>query len=143
MLMRGEGTDGNGPLPLLSSQEIALQHIHQYEYREPQPRNSEIVRERLRQRPGKTFESVDEAVAWHAAWVDEVQRPAGYWGAEGAEARKPRLLEFVRGQLEHGADVVDSFWSGPQVIAATLIPCPPRAIPGFPEPPPCPLGRTA
>lgn len=120
-----------------------MQHIHQYEYREPQPRNSEIVRERLRQRPRRTFETVDEAAAWHAEWINEVQRPAGYWGADGEGERKPRLLEFVRSQLEQGSDVVDSFWSGPQVIAATLIPCPPRFIPGFPEPPPCPLGRTS
>lgn len=116
-------------------------HIHQYEYREPQPRNSELVRDRLRQRPRRTFETVDEAVAWHKEWIGEVQRPAGYWGADGEEARKTGLLEFTRTQLECGNEVVDSFWSGPQVIAATLIPCPPRPIPGFPEPPRCPTGH--
>lgn len=118
-----------------------MQHIHQYEYREPQPRNSEPVRERLRGRPKQTFETVDDAVAWHEGWISEVQRPAGYWGSGDQGARKAGLLEFARSQLEHGNDVVDSFWSGPQVIAATLIPCPPRVIPGFPAPPPCPLGR--
>lgn len=118
-----------------------MQHIHQYEYREPQPRNSELVRERLRERPKRTFETVDAAVAWHKGWMDEVPRPAGYWGSDGEESRKVVKLEFTRAQLEHGLEVVDSFWSGPQVIAATLIPCPPRVIPGFPAPPPCPQGR--
>lgn len=118
-----------------------MSHIHQYEYREPQARNSELVRDRLRQRPKRTFETVDEAVAWHEGWIGEVKRPAGSWGADGEEVRKAGLLEFTRSQLEHGNEVVDSFWSGPEVIAATLIPCPPRVIPGFPVPPPCPLGR--
>lgn len=53
-----------------------MQHIHQYEYREPQPRNSELVRDRLRQRPKRTFDTVDDAVAWHEKWMAEVQRPA-------------------------------------------------------------------
>jgi hypothetical protein len=117
------------------------QHFHQYEYREPQPRNSELVRERLRERPRKTFETVADAVAWHEGWINEVPRPAGYWGTDGEAVRKPVLLDFVRHQLEHGNVVVDSFWSGPQVIAVTHIPCPLRPIPGFPDPPPCPLGR--
>lgn len=119
-----------------------MQHIHQYECREPQPRNSDLVRDRLRARPRRTFETVDEAVAWHDGWISEVQRPAGYWGADGEEMRKPGLLAFTRSQLEQGSEVVDGFWSGPQYIAATLIPCPPRVIPGFPKPPPCPLGRS-
>ena len=117
-------------------------HFHLYEYREPQPRNSELVRERLRARPRRTFDTVDDAVAWHDGWIDEVKRPAGCWGADGEEVRKPALLEFTRSQLECGNEVVDSFWSGPQVVAATLIPCPPRAVAGFPAPPPCPVGRT-
>ncbi len=116
-------------------------HVHQYEYREPQPRNSELVRDRLHQRPKRTFETADEAVTWHEKWISDVKRPAGYWGADGEEVRKPRLLEFTRSELEHGNHVVDSFWNGGEVIAATLIPCPPRVIPGFPTPPPCPLGR--
>lgn len=120
-----------------------MQHIHQYEYREPQPRSSELVRDRLRAKPKRTFETVDEAMAWHERWIGEVRRPAGYWGPDGEDARRPRLLEHTRAQLEQGAEVVDSFWSGPEVIAATLIPCPPRVIPGFPKPPPCPLGRQA
>lgn len=118
-----------------------MQHIHQYEYREPQPRNSELVRDRLRSRPKRTFDTVEEAVKWHEKWIGEVRRPAGYWGEDGELARVPRLLEFTRSQLEHGGDVVDSFWSGGEVIAATLIPCPPREIPGFPKAPPCPVGR--
>lgn len=118
-----------------------MTHIHQYEYREPQPRNSELVRDRLRGKPRRTFETVDEAVAWHAGWIDEVPRPAGHWGSDGESARKPGLLEHTRSQLEGGKEVVDGFWSGMQHIAATLIPCPPRPIPGFPKPPPCPLGR--
>jgi hypothetical protein len=117
-------------------------HFHQYEYREPQPRNSEIVRERLRGRPRRTFETIDEVVAWHEAWTNEVPRPAGYWGPDGEAARKLRLLAFVRRELEMGNCVVDSFWSGPQVISVTHIPCPLRPILGFPDPPPCPLGRT-
>jgi hypothetical protein len=116
-------------------------HVHQYEYREPQPRNSETVRDRLRERPAKTFETVDDAVRWHEEWISEVPRSAGYWGADGAEARKPGLLAHTRSSLEHGKEVVDSIWSGAQVICATLIPCPPIVIPGFPEPPPCPIGR--
>lgn len=116
-------------------------HVHQYEYREPQPRNSEIVRDRLRQGPRETFWTVDEAVLWHEKWIAEVMRPAGYWGSDGEEARRPRLLAHTRYSLEHGKEVVDSFWSGGQVICATLIPCPPIVIPGFPEPPPCPIGK--
>jgi len=118
-----------------------MTHYHQYEYREPQPRNSELVRERLRQHPKQTFETVDEAATWHEQWIGEVKRPAGYWGDDGEAERVPRLVAFTRSQLEHGQEVVDAFWNGPEVIAATLIPCPARAIPGFPEPPPCPQGR--
>lgn len=118
-----------------------MQHIHQYEYREPQPRNSELIRDRLRQRPKRTFETIDDAVAWHKEWMAEVQRPASCWGSDGEESRKTGKLEFTRSQLELGNDVVDGFWSGPQHIAATLIPCPPRVIPGFPAPAPCPTGR--
>lgn len=116
-------------------------HYHQYEYREPQPRNSELVRDRLHQRPKRTFGTVDDAVAWHEGWIGEVKRPAGCWGPDGEAERAPRLLAFVRSQLEHGQHVVDSFWNGGEVIAATLIPCPPRMIPGFPEPPRCPTGH--
>lgn len=115
-----------------------MQHIHQYEYREPRPRNNEIVRERLRGKPRRTFETVDDALAWYAGWTDEVQRPASSWGTDGEAAGKARKLAFTREALDRGGDVVDGFWSGPQHIAATLIPCPPRVIPGFPKPPPCP-----
>lgn len=117
-----------------------MQHIHQYEYREPQPRNSEPVRDRLRQKPKRTFETVEDAAAWHEKWIGEHQRPPGYWGADGAEAGAARKVAFTRAELERGNEVVDGFWSG-EHIAATLIPCPPRVIPGFPVPPPCPLGR--
>lgn len=173
-------------------------HYHQYEYREPQPRNSELVRNRLNGRPKRTFETVDEAVAWHEQWMGEVPRPLGYWGVGSAQEETPypvivvdpergptdeqraqldaqarlervkeklapfrerageapeeyrermraegeaRKVKFTRSALERGAEVVDSFWSGPQVITATLIPCPPRVIPGFPEPPRCPTGH--
>ena len=119
-----------------------MQHYHQYEYREPQPRSSELVRDRLRQKPRRTFDTVDDAVAWHEKWIGEVKRPAGCWGEDGEEARRPRLLEHTRRQLEYGTDTMDAFWSGGEVIAVTLIPCPPRVIPGFPTPPPCPVGRS-
>lgn len=177
-----------------------MTHYHQYEYREPQPRNSELVRDRLRQRPKQTFETIDAAVAWHAQWMSEVPRPPGYWGVGTAQDEAPepeivahpervptaqeiramdtrlrrqrvatmvapfgprpdetseeyrermrvegeaRTVEFTRSQLAQENAVVDSFWSGAQVICATIIPCPPRPIPGFPEPPPCPLGRAS
>jgi hypothetical protein len=120
-----------------------MQHIHQYEYRDAGPHSNEIVRDRLRQKPRQTFETVDEAVAWHQKWMNETVRPGGVIDLDGAgqDAAKARLLMFTRSQLEHGQHVMDGFWSGQQFIAATLIPCPAREIPGFPAPPPCPLGR--
>lgn len=120
-----------------------MQHYHQYEYRDVGPHSSEIVRERLRGRPARTFQTPDEAAAWHRQWMDEVVRPAGVMDLDhvGQAAAKDQKAEYTRRQLEIGQDFLDGFWSGQQFIAATLIPCPPRVIPGFPEPPPCPTGH--
>jgi hypothetical protein len=119
-----------------------MTHIHQYEYREAEPRNSEIVRSRLEGRPRKTFETIDEAITWYEEWVNENPRPAASWGRDGEAVRKPSMIEFTRRTLEQGSEVVDGFWSG-QYVSITLIPCPLRKIPGYPSDYPCPLGRAS
>lgn len=116
-------------------------HIHQYETRDHEPHNGEIVRSRLLKRPNGTFDSVEEAIAWYAQWLDKTPRPPSCWGADGEEAGKLRKLEFTRSALGHASDVVDGFWSGGGFIKLMFIPCPVRKVPGYPSDYPCPIGR--
>lgn len=117
-------------------------HIHAYEEREPTPRNDAVLN-RLAKRPMETFETVEDAVAWHAHWIEDNPRPASHWGLhESEEEGKRSKVDFTRHELERGGERVDFYWSG-QHVMLLFIPCPAREIPGFPKPPPCPLGRNS
>jgi hypothetical protein len=90
----------------------------------------------------QTCETVDAASAWYAQWIESNPRPDGnYHADEPQDARRARKVDFVSRQLAHGSDVVDGFYTaGGEYLSASLIPCPPRKVPAFLNPP-CPLGR--
>lgn len=115
-----------------------------------------------------TCETVDEAKTWYAGWVEENPRPGARFpkddpnhetlpcyqryeqrlaehapdGAALPLSGTQRRVAYAGVQLSAGQDVVDGFYTtGGEYLSATLIPCPPRVIPGSPEPPPCPQGR--
>jgi hypothetical protein len=115
-------------------------HIHAYVEKEASPKN-QPVKDRLRRKPTATFDGVEQAVDWHRKWIEDNPRPTSSWFLHDTEEQgKHAKAEFTRRSFEHGNDVIDFFWLG-QHVMLLMIPCPPRVIPGFPEPPPCPQGR--
>lgn len=90
----------------------------------------------------ETCETVDAAADWYAEWIESNTRPDGaYFPDEPQATQRAHKVEFVRGRLTGGDDVVDSFYTGGgEYLSASLIPCLPRVIPAFLNPP-CPLGR--
>ena len=115
-------------------------HIHAYVEKEASPKN-QPVRDRLRHRPTKTLDSVEQAVEWHRQWIEDNPRPPAMWSLYDTEEQaKQAKAEFTRRWLSGGSDVVDFYWQG-QHVMLLMIPCPAREIPGFPKPPPCPVGR--
>lgn len=117
-----------------------MPHIHVYVEKEASPKN-QPVKDRLSRRPTATLDGVEEAVEWHRQWIEDNPRPATSWDLhDSEELGKQSKIAFTRRSLEHGSDVADFFWLG-QHVMALMIPCPARNVPGFPTPPPCPVGR--
>jgi hypothetical protein len=79
---------------------------------------------------------------WHHRWMRDNPRLETAWGADGEDSGIDHKARFTREELWRRSNVVDGFYTpGGEYKAAVFIPCPSRAILGFPEPPKCPLRR--
>lgn len=83
------------------------------------------------------FETVDEATAHYAQWIEDNPRLDSAYGSDDPKERRASKVEYTRKWLAGGSDVVDGFYTpGGEYVSATYIPCP--TLDGKWT---CPLGR--
>lgn len=75
-----------------------------------------------------TCKTADEAAEWLGEWIEASPRRDGsYFPGETHETELARTVEFARGRLAGGGDVVKGFYTpGGEYMSASLISCPPR-----------------
>jgi hypothetical protein len=76
----------------------------------------------------KTFDTPDAAAGWLAAWIEDSPRRDGTcFPGETFETELAGTVEFARGALGNGNDVVKGFYTpGGEYMSASLVACPPR-----------------
>ncbi|NUQ98309.1 MAG: hypothetical protein HOY79_17755 [Streptomyces sp.] len=77
---------------------------------------------------GATCTTADEAAEWLGRWIQASPRRDGsYFPGESWETELSQSVEYARGRLAGGCDVVKGFYTpGGEYLSATLIACPPR-----------------